>query len=123
MLFRSRPSKRRFLLKAPSEVNVSAPEALRQRSGVQVDELIPMHDDGVAAWVVRLGPDARATCPAPSTGGGQNIIVIAGTLLHEGRAMDYCSCAFLYPDDAAFEAQAGAGGLELLVMQYPRSAG
>jgi hypothetical protein len=47
-------------------------------------------------------------------------VVTAGSLHHGGQTMDRLSCAFVYPDDSAFEAVAGPDGAEVIVMQFPR---
>jgi hypothetical protein len=117
-----KPSRRRFLLLGPDKVGLSDAAALKARSGVAVDKLIEMHDDGVTAEVVRLGPGAKATCLDPKTGGGHYVLVVNGALVREGSALPYCSCAFVRPDNPALEVEAGPEGAELLVMQYPRFA-
>lgn len=117
-----KPSRRRFLLVGPDKVRLSAPADLRARNGVETEVLIERHDDGVTAELVRLGPGARTTCLDPATGGGHYVLVVNGTLVHEGRELPYCSCAFLRPDDPALTIEAGPGGAEVVVLQYPRMA-
>jgi len=115
-----KPSRRRFLLIGPDKVGLSDAAALKARTAVAADTLIDMQDDGVTAQVVRLGPGARTTCLDPSTGGGHYVLVVNGSIMHEGRELPYCSCAFVRPQDPALAVEAGPGGAELLVMQYPR---
>jgi hypothetical protein len=83
--------------------------------------LLPAAEDGLAAWHHRLPPGARLRGPAPGEGDGQYWVVVAGSLaLGDAAPLPPLSCAFLFPDEAAAEAVAGAGGAEFLVLQYPR---
>lgn len=90
---------------------------------VAAPEVLPLIDreaDGMAAWLLRLGPGMSARIPDPSDGGGQYHVVVGGSLVREeGEAMPELSCLFATPDEPAYEARAGAGGLELLVLQFP----
>lgn len=77
---------------------------------------------GMGAWRHRLPEGARVTGPDPAGGAGQYWIVTAGRLLAEGGEWPAISTIFVHPHDAPFEAMAGAPGLEVLVLQYPRRA-
>jgi hypothetical protein len=47
--------------------------------------------------------------------------MVAGSLaLGDAAPLPPLSCAFVFPDEPATEAVAGAGGAEFLVLQYPR---
>jgi hypothetical protein len=76
--------------------------------------------DGVAAWSVRLAPDATATAPSPADGGGQYHIVVNGSWAREGEELPPKSLAFVAPGDAPAQYEAGPEGLELVVTQFPR---
>lgn len=116
-----RPSRRRFLLKTPSDLGLSTPQALAARTTVTLDTIVEPWDDGVAGYVLRIGPGGTATAPDPSQCGGQYVVVVTGSIVHAGREMARLSTAFVYPADPAMEIRAGRDGAELLVLQYPRA--
>jgi hypothetical protein len=115
-----KPSRRRFLLKGPEDIKLATPEALAARTTASLDTIIDMYDDGVAGWLLRIGPNGTAACPDPKLGGGQNVLVVNGSIVREGKELPYCSCAFVFPEDEPMQVKAGPKGAELLVMQYPR---
>ena len=78
--------------------------------------------DGLAAWLLRAGPGQTAALPDASAGGGQYLIVTAGSLIHDGRDLDRLSTIYITPEEAPFSPCAGATGLDLLVLQFPRIA-
>ena len=84
------------------------------------ETLLGPEPDGMTAWRHAVGPGERITGPDPSDGRGQYWVVTAGSLDHAGTSMDPLSCAFVYPDDAAFDAVAGTHGAEVIAMQFPR---
>jgi hypothetical protein len=59
------------------------------------------------------------TGPDPAHGRGQYWVVTAGSLIHDDATLAKMSCAFVYPDDDAFHAQAGTDGAEIIAMQFP----
>ncbi|HVY16048.1 MAG TPA: hypothetical protein VHB27_12550 [Rhodopila sp.] len=83
------------------------------------ETLIGPETDGMGAWRYTLPPNGRVTGLDPVGGRGQYWVVTKGSLAHAGQAMDRLSCAFVYPDDAAFEAEAGPEGAEVIAMQFP----
>ena len=87
------------------------------------DVVLAQTGGGMGAWRHRLPEGARVTGPDPATGGGQYWVVTSGRLLRaDGGELPAISTVFVHPTDAAFEAVAGAPGLEVLVLQYPRRA-
>jgi hypothetical protein len=82
--------------------------------------LIPMAEDGMGALRFRLAAGESVTGPDPSTGLGQFWVVTAGSLAAEGAALPRLSLLFVRPEESAFTATAGAEGLEVLALQYPR---
>jgi hypothetical protein len=82
--------------------------------------LIAPQEDGLGAWIRRIAPQASFTGPDPSSGGGQYWVCIAGEDVNPTNPMQRQSCAFLTPDEPARTATAGKGGLEVLVLQFPR---
>jgi redox-sensitive bicupin YhaK (pirin superfamily) len=96
-------------------------EALAALPASASEGLLPDQPDGLCAWRHRLPPGAALRGPDPATGDGQFWVITSGTLaLNGGAPMPTLSCAFVFPDEAAAAAQAGPGGAEVLVLQYPR---
>lgn len=101
-------------------IAVAGEAELRARTAAACETVMPEEGDGLAAWLWRLGPGGRARLPDPARGGGQYLIVAAGTLVEDGRALDRLSTIYLTPEEAAYEVSAGADGLDLLVLQFPK---
>jgi hypothetical protein len=68
---------------------------------------------------IRLAPGKQVRS-VPSDGGGQYLIVGAGSLLHEGQVLPKLSLIFVEPSERAPVLLAGPDGAEVLVLQYPR---
>jgi hypothetical protein len=94
--------------------------ALAALAAPVADILVPMAADGLAAWRHRLPPGAGLRGPDPMQGEGQYWVVTAGSLTLAEAVLPRLSCAFIFPADGPAEVLAGAGGAELLVLQYPR---
>jgi hypothetical protein len=79
--------------------------------------------DGMASWRYRLPGGASLLGSAPGEGGGQFWIVLSGSASAAGAAdLPVNSCLFVGPEDGALRAVAGAGGAELLCVQFPHLA-
>ncbi|MBV8612610.1 MAG: hypothetical protein JOY66_02410 [Acetobacteraceae bacterium] len=76
--------------------------------------------DGLTAWRWRLSADARLAGPDPAAGRGQFWLVLGGTLAREGESLGRHSCVFVGPDEPRLVASPGAGGLDVLALQFPR---
>jgi hypothetical protein len=81
---------------------------------------LPDSDDGLVARRYVLPAGARATGADPALGNGQYWVVIGGSMLRNRTELAPRACVFLSPDEPAFTAVAGAGGLEVLSLQFPR---
>lgn len=99
---------------APSDANT-----LRSRQDAVLETVFAPEADGLAAWCVRAMPGSLTYAPAPDQGGGQYVIVTAGSLLHEGNYLDRLSCVYVSVTEPALPLQAGADGLEAFIMQFP----
>lgn len=115
---RLRPGPRRQILGTP--VRPSCAAALRALARPEAAALIEREADGLAAWLMRLGPDAERPIPDPADGGGQYHVVIGGSLRRDGETMPALSCLYATPDEPPYAACAGETGLELLVLQFPK---
>jgi hypothetical protein len=83
------------------------------------ETLLGPDTDGMTAWRYRVAASEAVTGPDPAGGRGQYWIVTAGSLNHGNEALPELSCAFVYPDDPAFQAVAGENGAEVVAMQFP----
>jgi hypothetical protein len=87
--------------------------------GASAETLFGPDPDGMTAWRYRVAPGESLTGPDPASGRGQYWVVTGGSLSHDDETLPKLSCAFVYPDDAAFRAVAGPDGLEVVAMQFP----
>lgn len=115
-----KPSKRRNWMSA--HIPLSTRSVLEFRRDVVWD---PVYDpatiaDEMAAHLVRLGAGMSARGPDPKAGGGYYLFVANGSLDLNGDTLPQWSMLFVDPHEDAFEINAGAGGLEALVMQFPK---
>lgn len=74
--------------------------------------------DGLGAWRWCLEEGDAFEGPDPASGWGQFWLVLDGTLRREA-ALRRKSCLFVRPEEPAFRGRAGAGGLDLLALQFP----
>lgn len=86
------------------------------------EALLPMDQDGLAVWLMRLPAQARATAPHPPQGGGRFHVVVGGTLHLAGVELGHAACVWRDAADAAMDVCAGPAGLALLVLQFPAQA-
>lgn len=100
-------------------VTPSGPDDLSALTSPELITLIAREPDGMAAWLMRLGPGMSARIPDPSDGGGQYHVVVGGSLVRDGEALTERSCLFATAEEPAYDAHAGECGLEMLVLQFP----
>jgi uncharacterized protein YjbI with pentapeptide repeats len=119
------PAGQSFMQPAPKRHHLVGPlvlsnaVALHRRQHATCDLVLALEDDGLAAWVLRLGPNMRTHAPDPAYGGGQYLLVAGGTLLHDGATLPRLSCLYVSADTGPFVLQSGAEGLETLLLQFP----
>jgi len=98
-------------------------EALRampRRHREAVGEIAPAAD-GLSARRHRAAPGQHVAGPDPASGGGQFWLVLEGEMLVAGATLPARSCVFVHPHEAPLDAIAGAAGLTVQVLQYPRT--
>ena len=103
------------------DIELSHAADLAARTAAGLDPVIEPEADGMAAHILRLGAGSSVETPDPASGGGQYLVVVNGSLLHDGKEYSELSCLFQTADEAALEATAGGRGLEILVLQFPRA--
>ena len=89
-------------------------------SGSEQVALIEPHEDGMGAFLVRLGPRERAVAPSPRRSGGQYQIVAHGSLRHDEGELSRDALVFVGADEVPLTLEAGSDGADVLVIQYPR---
>jgi rubredoxin len=90
-------------------------------AGASVRDIPGLSDDqGLFVKTLAMAPGARAEAPGPGAGDGQYIVVVKGSLLHDGRERSALTVVHIEPDEPAFGIEAGAQGLEALILNFPR---
>jgi len=85
-----------------------------------LEAMIAPRADGLAAWLVRMGPGQGLDLPAPHLHAGRHHVVTKGSLriaAHEAVAF---SVLFSSPEESCAIA-AGSEGVEVLVLQFPHT--
>lgn len=78
-------------------------------------------DEGLGSFSMRVAPNSKAFAPDPSGSNGQYLIIVGGSLLYEGKEYKALSVAFVKPQEGRMELAAGAAGLDVLVLNFPRA--
>jgi hypothetical protein len=100
----------------------AAPAALALLAEPDVIGMIAPQEGGLAAWLVRVPPSRRHAPPAHGQGAGRYYMVTGGELVIAGETLTRFGCAWLDPAEANTPIEAGATGVELLVLQFPANA-
>ena len=98
---------------------VSDAAALLARREAATEVMIEPQDDGVAAWFLRVPPGGAHRAPRYDAGVGRFYIVATGSMLVDGRELPALSPVWVSRDEEPFTVQAGAGGTEVMVVQFP----
>jgi hypothetical protein len=78
-------------------------------------------DQGLFAGALSVPANGSMMAPAPA-GSVQYVVATRGSLIHDGREHKALAVVRVLPDDPAFHIQAGAQGLEGLVLNFSRTA-
>jgi hypothetical protein len=122
------PAGRSFMKPAPKRhrvsdhLVVSDVASRHSRQSAIMETVFAPEPDGLAAWLLRAAPGTSTPTPAPAQGGGQYVLVAAGTLLHDGMTFPRLSCLYVSSHEEPLALQAAADGLEVLILQFPISA-
>jgi hypothetical protein len=84
--------------------------------------LLPPSPSGLAAWLVRLAPDSVLRAPVHPGGSGRFHVVVGGDVAHDQRQLGWLATIWSAPGDTDPPVRAGAGGAEMLVLQFPGDA-
>jgi hypothetical protein len=97
-------------------------DELREATAISCHPVLEA-EDGLAGRRYRVPPLTAINGPAPSVGGGQFWLVLAGDAAVDGGAsLPANSCIFVGPDEPAFAGASGQAGAELLCLQFRRRA-
>ena len=111
---------RRNLLGHP--VALSGAATLCARREAAIETIIEPQPDGVAAWLLRLPPNAALVPPGHAEGADRFYLVGAGVMNARSERLPRFATAFVSADERVFEMVAGDEGLEALVLQFRAGA-
>ncbi len=103
-------------VKSMAEIKVVRGSSERRLFGVERGD----PDAGLFADVLELGGNVQYTAPDPHDGGGQVVLVLEGILVHNGSEIGVRSALAVTHEENAVSFSAGPGGLQALILQYPR---
>ncbi len=75
---------------------------------------------GLGAYTLTMQPNARCEAPDPASSDGQYLVVLNGSLVHAGKTYAAPALVFVWPHEGPFKVAAGADGLQMLVLNFPR---
>ncbi len=99
--------------------------ALQAFQAAQCENLFDDKADPATAPVARLyrlPPNSHLSAPSPEGSDGQFYLVIGGSMKHQSESLTEWEQVFVSADETAFDIQAGEGGLEVLLLQFPLKA-
>lgn len=88
--------------------------------GVLTQTIVAPEDDGLLSTLFQTTGEAPISGPVPSSGRGQYWLVMRGQCQINGQPARERSLVFVAPDDAAPTISAGADGVAILLMQFPK---
>ena len=119
---RLRPGSKRFLL--ADGIAARTADELLALDAIKVKRVMGVEaDDPEAGLFVDVVSVPSHTCYAacdPASGGGQVVIVIAGSVTHAGEPLGLRGSIAVMADEPAVSVSAGESGAQLLVLQYPK---
>lgn len=99
-----------------------APKFEAVKAGASLHTFNVIKDEqGLSSHSMSVAPNARGMAPDPADTNGQYLIVVSGSLIYQGREYKALTVAFVKPEEGRLELTAGAEGLDVLVLNFPRS--
>jgi hypothetical protein len=101
---------------------LSTEPVLGARSEVSVDPLLQelAAQDGLGAFLFRMGPSMKATGADPSRTSGQYYLVLNGSIVRQSQTYPMYSLLYVANTDTALELTSGPQGAEVLLMEFTR---
>ncbi|WP_180899712.1 hypothetical protein [Martelella soudanensis] len=114
-----KPTKRRH--RVSEKVVLSIPPVLEHREEVTTETVMPEKpgDDGMTVKVYRMGSGMETRAPDTDGTGGYFVIVMNGSLIHDGAEYEPWSLLWVSKTEAAPVLKAGEKGLEAMVTVFP----
>jgi rubredoxin len=78
-------------------------------------------DRGLSAHMVTLAPNASVKAPGVDGSDGQYIVMLEGSMVHQGQERNSKTVIFVAPGEPAFELKAGKDGMQAVVLNFPRA--
>jgi hypothetical protein len=101
-------------------ITLNTDEERKARTGTSAETIFETEADGLAAFMLRIGPNERVKgLPDAREGGGQYLLVASGSASHGDVALPKWSTVFVCGREPPPAIQAGETGLDLLVLQFP----
>jgi rubredoxin len=97
---------------------VHFPEATGSIAVEPIDDI--QDERGLAAYALTMKPHAQASAPDASDSSGQYIVVLGGSLVHNGKEHTATTVVWVNPDESPFALSAGAEGLQAVTLHFPR---
>ncbi|MSQ62676.1 MAG: hypothetical protein EXR33_02365 [Betaproteobacteria bacterium] len=103
-----------------SETIGATPEGSLAKLAQPEAQTINADPQGPTVELFRVPPQQRQAVAGPDRGGGQFFFVTGGSLRSNGVEYPKWSCLWAGSGDPAFEIAAGASGVEVLLLEFPR---
>jgi rubredoxin len=93
----------------------------RPGPGVAMQPIPELHDDdGLFVSTMTMAPNTSMMTPDASHGDGQYVLVVKGGVILDGNEKQAPVVVYIKPDEAAIRIDAGAHGLEAMILNFPR---
>lgn len=80
-------------------------------------------DRGLSGYSMVMKPGATGYSTDPSRGDGQYILVMKGSIVHEGKQKKGLTIIWVNKDEPALKLEAGPDGAELIILNFPVPGG
>lgn len=114
------PEQNELLVKGRQRQRLGVKSRTAGEGDVFQETLIEAEPDGLFVSHFTLAPGSKTAMPDAGAGGGQYHVVIAGSLIRDKVELPPLSVEFASPDQGTVDMQAGADGLEVLLLRFPR---
>jgi rubredoxin len=92
-----------------------------QTQGVSVQDVPEIKDErGLFTQTITMGPNTRTMTPDRLGGDGQYVVVVKGSVIHEGTERRAPTVMFVDRNEPPVEIRAGSQGLEAIIMNFPK---
>jgi len=104
-----------------SGLALASEDERKVRSCTKTETVFEAEADGLAAYLLRVGPEQRVRgLPDPREGGGQYLLVAGGSAVHDGKELPKWSTIFVSREEPPPPITTSASGLDLVVLQFPQ---